>query len=549
MFDSRWPLRILCLLLVCIFCFTSVVQPIRVQALDPFTLAAIGVPLVLVLPYLVGALGLAPTSESSTSFDQLISSISAGLDPALTYINDAGQTMLKIASAGMGPDRWLYLKEAFVDAVLGFMVAEGTVALANATPLYHPANFVLGGTNYAMCSSECFTFTRKTSNIGGEYLIVSADPNAVFYKWDNWKDPNNQFGPAKEVSHSSIVVDGITYSYIIYSTWFSDDDFARSYDGRFTEEVISALISTHTGLNVGEVGVDLQDPAYETWVGDSAYTFGGSNDGTSSGSGDDSGGDDGKLLPLKILGPTINLITTPQSDLQKPGPSNITEFEELNESIEVDPDTIPEELKNTDTDTDTDPDTNPDTGTGTEIKTDYTTWFQQIISYFGNVYTTLQNGFASVIEFFSNLDFAAAVERIISTIGSIPQKLFDWFELQFTNIGSWISTQTASITQAIQDLGNKFKKPDSSGFEPKPLPSLKEFFPFCIPFDLHAMLSALQAAPVAPSFTFAIPFAGKLYEFTIDLSSWSGVASMLRTCQVALFCFGLTKLTQRVIKW
>ncbi len=79
---------------------------------------------------------------------------------------------------------------------------------------------------------------------------------------------------------------------------------------------------------------------------------------------------------------------------------------------------------------------------------------------------------------------------------------------------------------------------------------LKTIFPFCIPFDLYAMLSALQADPSPPVFTMVIPTPwGVNYEFVVDLSAWNDVAAMLRTCQVALFCIGLTMATRKWIKW
>lgn len=81
------------------------------------------------------------------------------------------------------------------------------------------------------------------------------------------------------------------------------------------------------------------------------------------------------------------------------------------------------------------------------------------------------------------------------------------------------------------------------------LPDLRDFFPFCIPFDLRDMLAALCADPVAPSFTFATAFLGNVYEVNIDLSPWNNVASVLRTVQLCICIVGLAFATRKFIKW
>ena len=59
-------------------------------------------------------------------------------------------------------------------------------------------------------------------------------------------------------------------------------------------------------------------------------------------------------------------------------------------------------------------------------------------------------------------------------------------------------------------------------------PTLKDFFPFCIPGDIRDMIQALCADPVAPKFTFATSFMGQLHTVDIDLSPWDSVATVVR---------------------
>lgn len=87
------------------------------------------------------------------------------------------------------------------------------------------------------------------------------------------------------------------------------------------------------------------------------------------------------------------------------------------------------------------------------------------------------------------------------------------------------------------------------GFDDMKLPGLKDFFPFCIPFDLFAMMQALCADPVAPSFTFATSFLGHVYTVDIDLSAWNDVATVVRYMVVAIYIVALAVATRKFIKW
>ena len=88
--------------------------------------------------------------------------------------------------------------------------------------------------------------------------------------------------------------------------------------------------------------------------------------------------------------------------------------------------------------------------------------------------------------------------------------------------------------------------PDFNGMM---LPGLKDFFPFCIPFDLYDMMQALCAEPEAPKFTFATSFLGQVYTVDIDLSAWNNVAATIRYMVVAIYVVALAVATRKFIKW
>lgn len=88
--------------------------------------------------------------------------------------------------------------------------------------------------------------------------------------------------------------------------------------------------------------------------------------------------------------------------------------------------------------------------------------------------------------------------------------------------------------------------PDFNGMM---LPGLKDFFPFCIPFDLYNMMQALCAEPEAPKFQFATSFLGQVYTVDIDLSAWDNVAATIRYMVVAIYIVALAVATRKFIKW
>lgn len=99
------------------------------------------------------------------------------------------------------------------------------------------------------------------------------------------------------------------------------------------------------------------------------------------------------------------------------------------------------------------------------------------------------------------------------------------------------------------DSGGSSGSASSPSFDDMKLPGLKDFFPFCIPFDLYAMMQALCADPVAPSFTFATSFLGHVYTVDIDLSAWNDVATVVRYMVVAIYIVALAVATRKFIKW
>lgn len=78
---------------------------------------------------------------------------------------------------------------------------------------------------------------------------------------------------------------------------------------------------------------------------------------------------------------------------------------------------------------------------------------------------------------------------------------------------------------------------------------LKDFFPFCIPFDLYRFIEILCAEPEAPVFHWEFNVFGELHSLDVDLSPWNPHAQLFRDAQVGLFIMGLLWITRKFIKW
>lgn len=81
---------------------------------------------------------------------------------------------------------------------------------------------------------------------------------------------------------------------------------------------------------------------------------------------------------------------------------------------------------------------------------------------------------------------------------------------------------------------------------------LRNYFPFCLPFDIGNLLACFMADPEAPAFEWEFPIGYDaanheftMQSFTIDLSMWDTVAYWLRKGELAIFIVGLAAVTRQ----
>lgn len=83
-----------------------------------------------------------------------------------------------------------------------------------------------------------------------------------------------------------------------------------------------------------------------------------------------------------------------------------------------------------------------------------------------------------------------------------------------------------------------------------PITGLQNFFPFCIPWDIYAVLGMLQADPEAPVIEWEFSFGhyADPYKITLDFNRYNTLASVLRASLFVLFLIGLVLKTRNLIK-
>ena len=138
-----------------------------------------------------------------------------------------------------------------------------------------------------------------------------------------------------------------------------------------------------------------------------------------------------------------------------------------------------------------------------------------------------------------------------STIGTLHK--LSTGELSYENFLQQIKVDGGSL-DPNPPLDDPTPDDSTDKWEPPTDPSkfaldLKDFFPFCIPFDLYDFFSCLNADPVAPVIEWQLPLpGGSTYPITLDLSVFDPVAKILRTMELLLFCVGLAFKTRDLIR-
>lgn len=110
-----------------------------------------------------------------------------------------------------------------------------------------------------------------------------------------------------------------------------------------------------------------------------------------------------------------------------------------------------------------------------------------------------------------------------------------------------ISEHTESIKDSVEQVTQTPEMEELPRFKF----DLREFFPFCIPFDIYRLLQKFDGTPTAPhvQLPIVIDSIGFNYILDLDFSVFDPVAQVMRTVEFIVFALALAWATSKVIKW
>lgn len=128
------------------------------------------------------------------------------------------------------------------------------------------------------------------------------------------------------------------------------------------------------------------------------------------------------------------------------------------------------------------------------------------------------------------------LKDILTGILSVPKSIAQAVAAFFADVVAAVKAIPAAITEFFTISA------DVSAFAIE----WRDFFPFCIPFDIYDFLTLLMADPEAPKFEWEIDLlkTGEPYLMVVDLSEWDDVAQLLRRLELLVFIVGLAMVTR-----
>lgn len=141
---------------------------------------------------------------------------------------------------------------------------------------------------------------------------------------------------------------------------------------------------------------------------------------------------------------------------------------------------------------------------------------------------------------------------IANIVGSAANAAEGIVNLTDNNIYPNAQTVADSVNGTIPQILDP-ESPDSGIDNESPnglykLPDLREYFPFCIPFDLIHLLSILAADPVTPEFVIKLSDGNHEASTIASLEVLESVSQIVRNFELAGFCLGLILITRGIIR-
>lgn len=139
---------------------------------------------------------------------------------------------------------------------------------------------------------------------------------------------------------------------------------------------------------------------------------------------------------------------------------------------------------------------------------------------------------------------SAVSDAVISLPIELTDGISSTIELELTDALPIEQAKEADITGAEDATTN----PSPGDLGPYTI-DLRDFFPFCIPFDIYRMLTMFRGSAEAPRFTWRFYVPNVVDQnIVIDLSGFDSAARILRSMELIAFCIGLAFVTKKLIQ-
>ena len=509
---TRWLRVLICLLLVC--CILVNCSPIRAEAISGATVAAV-VGSVAAAPVVAGvmtALGVMPDSANTSVFEEVVNACTDALTLSGVFI-DGAVTVLQLLSDGLVKN---HVNQGIVESILDWLLSSGTVSVEKGVApagkkyygdrLFHEIPDAPAGCSYTAISTystdsifvvlySSYPFHVYVSSSGVQELRSSKSNITIYLRFYN---SDTGWGDLTSKTLSSLLI----HSFNCKPVWADRDLY--DYDGTEILFPSSAPSSTltdttiATGLVAGQIGTDIETD-YETWVqeGIVAVDFGIGYVDDPNTNNDDDDDDDGDTE----IGPTVPVDPSVPDSPSTPG-SPVS------------------------------PTTNP------------SPWWQN------NKWLNVGGGILGweLAELTQSL--LNQTQTDVQTGYGDPQQTVDTSLFQNNGTGNGSGDNTGNNSGSGIPSG-ALTPPGASDAMLQPfLLDLRNYFPFCIPFDLYDFFRLLDADPVAPVLSWEVKdLSGNNYPISINLSEWDSVAQLFRRLQLFLFITGLAVASRKFIKW
>lgn len=169
-------------------------------------------------------------------------------------------------------------------------------------------------------------------------------------------------------------------------------------------------------------------------------------------------------------------------------------------------------------------------------------------------FKTLKEGLAYIRYGIDN-GFDIAGESLTVVTGTIDIPYIGTDDNWYIDVGADAGDDVDTVTSGIIDdtMDNTLTVSSEVAEEEPPvvvdgpigITGLTSVFPFCIPFDVYALLSCLEADPQTPIFNVNFVIPGVInQQLTIDLTPFNSIAQIVRTLELLAFAVGLAMVTR-----